>query len=170
MVVTGNKAAFKLIFTLTILIGKKHIFSLTTVYLYFLFTYHRHFNLEQHIQFNTTVISVKHAPDFDTTGQWEVTTTNNGNSPQEITEIYDAVFVCSGMYKKPYIPEYPGLDEFEGRKVHTNEYRTAEPFKGKTVMVMGRFLVLFHLVCLFVYFQSEHTFNCQMLSLYGKKV
>ena len=56
----------------------------------------------------------------------------------EITEIYDAVFVCSGMYKQPNTPDYPGLDDFQGIKVHTNEYRRADPYRGKTVMVMGK--------------------------------
>ena len=103
--------------------------------------YFRHFKLEEYIQFNTVVTSVKFADDFQASGQWEVTTrTGENEEAREVTEIYDAVFVCSGMYKKPHIPEYPGLDEYEGKIVHTNEYRKAEPFAGKTVMVMGKLL------------------------------
>ena len=115
--------------------------SLSLFFFFFFFLYisitHRHFKLEEYIKFNTVVTSVKQAKDFETSGQWQVTTrTGESVEARETTEIYDGVFVCSGMYKKPLIPEYPGLDEFEGEIVHTNEYRKAEPFAGKTVMVM----------------------------------
>jgi hypothetical protein len=36
-----------------------------------------------------------------------------------------------------YIPEYPGAERFKGRQLHTKDYRTAEEFAGKHVIVVG---------------------------------
>ncbi|XP_038078727.1 flavin-containing monooxygenase 5-like [Patiria miniata] len=97
--------------------------------------YAAHFDLEKHIQYKTSVLRVEPTADFETTGQWSVRTRTEGC--EEKAGVYDAVFVCSGLYKQPHIPQYPGLDEFQGQKMHTNEFRNADSFGGKTVLVMG---------------------------------
>ncbi|XP_022090307.1 dimethylaniline monooxygenase [N-oxide-forming] 2-like isoform X2 [Acanthaster planci] len=97
--------------------------------------YATHFDLEKHITFNTTVLRVEPTADFEATGRWNVRTRTEGC--EEVAGVYDAVFVCSGMYKAPHIPDYPGLDEFEGLKMHSNEFRNADCFDDKTVVVMG---------------------------------
>jgi Pyridine nucleotide-disulphide oxidoreductase len=44
---------------------------------------------------------------------------------------------ATGTWDSPYIPDYPGRDRFAGRQLHTKEYRTAEEFAGKHVIVVG---------------------------------
>jgi thioredoxin reductase len=44
---------------------------------------------------------------------------------------------ATGTWETPYIPEYPGADRFEGRQLHTKDYRTAAEFAGKHVIVAG---------------------------------
>ena len=44
---------------------------------------------------------------------------------------------ATGTWETPYIPEYPGADRFTGRQLHTKDYRTAEEFAGKHVIVVG---------------------------------
>lgn len=44
---------------------------------------------------------------------------------------------ASGTWETPYIPEYPGADRFQGRQLHTRDYRTADEFAGKHVLVVG---------------------------------
>ncbi len=44
---------------------------------------------------------------------------------------------ATGTWESPYIPEYPGADRFRGRQIHTKDYRTAEEFAGKHVIIVG---------------------------------
>ncbi|NWS75719.1 FMO4 monooxygenase, partial [Crotophaga sulcirostris] len=99
--------------------------------------YAQHFNLLQHIRFKTTAISVRKRPDFTTSGQWEVITETDGI--QEL-HIFDAVMVCTGHYQEPYLPlaSFPGIDtRFKGQYLHSQEYKDAEAFRGKRVLVVG---------------------------------
>jgi len=44
---------------------------------------------------------------------------------------------ATGTWESPYIPDYPGRDKFHGRQLHTHDYRTADEFVGKHVLVVG---------------------------------
>lgn len=44
---------------------------------------------------------------------------------------------ATGTWETPYIPDYPGRDRFKGEQLHTRDYRTAEAFSGKHVIVVG---------------------------------
>ena len=44
---------------------------------------------------------------------------------------------ATGTWETPYIPNYPGADRFKGRQLHTRDYRTAEEFAGKQVVIVG---------------------------------
>jgi thioredoxin reductase len=44
---------------------------------------------------------------------------------------------ATGTWETPYIPDIPGKDRFTGRQLHTRDYRTAEEFEGKHVIVVG---------------------------------
>lgn len=44
---------------------------------------------------------------------------------------------ATGTWKNPYCPHYPGWDVFKGRQLHTGQYKNAEEFKGKHVIVVG---------------------------------
>lgn len=44
---------------------------------------------------------------------------------------------ATGTWESPYIPEYPGAELFEGRTLHTRDYRTAEEFAGQHVVIVG---------------------------------
>ena len=52
---------------------------------------------------------------------------------------WDARVVVSatGTWRKPFIPDYPGLDAYEGVQLHSAHYRSAMPFAGKRVGVIG---------------------------------
>jgi len=47
------------------------------------------------------------------------------------------VINATGTWETPYITDYPGAERFTGRQLHTKEYRTAEEFAGKHVIVVG---------------------------------
>ncbi|WP_341878512.1 NAD(P)-binding domain-containing protein (plasmid) [Aminobacter sp. P9b] len=44
---------------------------------------------------------------------------------------------ATGTWETPFVPEYPGAGRFEGRQLHTRDYRTADEFTGKHVIVVG---------------------------------
>ncbi len=44
---------------------------------------------------------------------------------------------ATGTWETPFIPVYPGADLFKGRQLHTKDYRTADEFIGKHVVIVG---------------------------------
>ena len=46
------------------------------------------------------------------------------------------VINATGTWETAYVPDYPGADRFRGRQLHTKDYRTAEEFAGKHVIVV----------------------------------
>ncbi|MCP1994945.1 NAD(P)-binding domain-containing protein [Flavobacterium sp. HSC-61S13] len=44
---------------------------------------------------------------------------------------------ASGTWKTPNCPRYKGWEKFNGRQLHTGEYKNAEEFIGKHVIVVG---------------------------------
>ncbi|MBN9605712.1 MAG: NAD(P)/FAD-dependent oxidoreductase [Actinomycetales bacterium] len=44
---------------------------------------------------------------------------------------------ATGTWGAPFIPYYPGMNDFRGRHVHTVEYENAEAFRGQRVVVVG---------------------------------
>ncbi|KAM8930870.1 dimethylaniline monooxygenase [N-oxide-forming] 2-like [Pelodytes ibericus] len=98
--------------------------------------YAEEFGLLKYIQFKTVVHSVRQRPDFTSTGQWDITTEKDG---KQETAIFDAVMVCSGHHADPYYPldSFQGIKTFKGKYFHTREYKNAEGYKGKRVLIVG---------------------------------
>lgn len=44
---------------------------------------------------------------------------------------------ATGTWKTPNCPKYPGWEKFRGRQLHTGEYKNAEEFIGKHVIIVG---------------------------------
>ena len=44
---------------------------------------------------------------------------------------------ATGTWENPYIPTYPGAELFQGEQLHTKDFKTAEYFRGKHVIVVG---------------------------------
>jgi cation diffusion facilitator CzcD-associated flavoprotein CzcO len=44
---------------------------------------------------------------------------------------------ATGTWETPYVPEYPGAERFAGRQLHTRDYRSADEFTGKHVVIVG---------------------------------
>jgi putative flavoprotein involved in K+ transport len=65
-----------------------------------------------------------------TDGVWSVATSNG-------TVEAGAVVVATGYNHTPFLPEYPGRESFEGELLHASQYRNAEPYRGRDVLVVG---------------------------------
>ncbi|NLR64182.1 NAD(P)/FAD-dependent oxidoreductase [Chitinophaga varians] len=44
---------------------------------------------------------------------------------------------ATGTWKTPNCPRYPGWEKFKGRQLHTAEYKNAQEFVGKHVIIVG---------------------------------
>jgi NADPH-dependent 2,4-dienoyl-CoA reductase/sulfur reductase-like enzyme len=47
------------------------------------------------------------------------------------------VIVAAGYDHTPFVPDWPGRDEFDGRLLHASEYVNPDRFKGEHVLVVG---------------------------------
>jgi putative flavoprotein involved in K+ transport len=81
---------------------------------------------ELQLMLDTEVRGLSRAPD----GGWLLDT-----SAGEVTAA--DVVVATGYNNTPFMPDYPGRDGYEGELVHASQYRNAEPYRGKDVLVVG---------------------------------
>ena len=88
-------------------------------------------NLKKYIKFSTTVSNVN----FNGS-QFELTSINKKEN-KVAKEIFDYVVVSTGHFSVPYIPEYEGMESFPGRILHGHDFRDAEEFRNKDVVVLG---------------------------------
>lgn len=90
--------------------------------------YVNHFRLRQHITFRTQVERV----DPLSPGGFRVTVRDETG---ERSEDYGSVVVANGHHWCPRTVEFPGT--FAGTTLHSHDYKTADPFKDKRVLVVG---------------------------------
>ena len=88
-------------------------------------------NIKKYIQFNTTVNEAKFNGN-----QFEVSVLNKKDNTIS-SKNYDYLIVASGHFSVPYIPEYTGMKSFPGRILHGHDFRDAEEFRNKDVVVLG---------------------------------
>lgn len=90
----------------------------------YLRSYAREFHLNDHIEFNTSVERME--PDA---AGWKVTLADS------CERSYRGVVIANGHNWHPNSPSYPG--KFAGETIHSSEYKTADVFEGKRVLVVG---------------------------------
>lgn len=50
---------------------------------------------------------------------------------------YPAIISATGRFNRPWLPDIPGMDTFQGRILHASAYHGPEAFSGQRVMVVG---------------------------------
>jgi len=90
----------------------------------YLCDYSRNFELEEKIQFNTTVNRLEPC-----SAGWRVSLDDGAE------RIYRGVVIANGHNWDPRWPEYPG--KFTGEVLHSSEYKTPDEIRGKRVLVVG---------------------------------
>ncbi|CAL8266538.1 unnamed protein product [Merluccius merluccius] len=101
--------------------------------------YCRSHQVTPHIRFSTVVEEVNPVT-LETEGAgpktvWEVTSSDIEGAKK--METFDSVFVCSGHYSDPCLPDIPGMDHYKGTVIHSHSYRVPEPYSGQSVVVLG---------------------------------
>lgn len=98
--------------------------------------YCKTYDILPHMKFNHEVVRIRPAEDYDATGRWVVVVKNH-NTGKLSSDIYDGVFVCTGQFSYPNMPQFPGQEKFKGRIMHSKHLKTFESFKGQRVVVLG---------------------------------
>ena len=88
-------------------------------------------DVKKYIRFNSVVTDVSHNGK-----EFNVSSKDKKNN-LVLSEKFDYVVVASGHFSVPYIPEYEGMKSFPGRILHSHDFRDAEEFRGKNVIVLG---------------------------------
>ena len=65
-----------------------------------------------------------------TDGDWQVETSRGPFRAR-------TVVVATGYDVRPKLPEWPGQESFGGELIHAREYKSADPYRGRDVLVVG---------------------------------
>ena len=90
------------------------------------------FKLRQFVKFEHQVVRVR--PLLQ--GTWEVMVKNLPDN-KFIIHTCEAIFVCNGHFSTPSFPHYRVSEKFQGKQIHSHDYRRPENFEGKNVLVIG---------------------------------
>ena len=89
--------------------------------------------IKEWIEFNTIARDIV----YDTaTKQFRVTLEELVGKTRR-TEIFDYVIVATGHYSTPHVPHFDGIDTFPGRVLHAHDFRDAQEFAGKDLLLVG---------------------------------
>ncbi|XP_050521460.1 uncharacterized protein LOC126894462 [Daktulosphaira vitifoliae] len=91
-----------------------------------------HYGLKKFIKFNHHTKEVRPLEG----GRWRVTVLNLETKVEEIMD-FDQILVCTGNFCHPQIPNFEGLENFKGIKIHSFKYRKPSIFKDKKAVVVG---------------------------------
>lgn len=94
-------------------------------YCQYLENFAKEYNLTPHIRFNSEAQRLRRAGDI-----WKITV-------QGVDYDFDRVIVCGGTHATPTMPCWPDQDKFQGEVIHSVNYKSARPFTGKRVLVVG---------------------------------
>ncbi len=108
--------------------------------------YVKHFGLDALLQLNTEVVSIELdevAGNIWTIGTRQ--TDNNKDSSMPIlatqSETFDHVVIANGIFSDPYVPSFPGLEEFQqagGQVLHTTDvHQLVGDATGKHFVIVG---------------------------------
>ncbi|NLU63607.1 NAD(P)/FAD-dependent oxidoreductase [Rhodococcus sp. HNM0563] len=98
--------------------------------------YAEHFGVDRHLKLGTEVTS---ACQDENTGRWSVSTRDIDTGEVE-DRWYDDLVIANGIFCDPFVPAYPGVDEFEnagGRLCPASDFHDLADAAGKHVLVVG---------------------------------
>jgi trimethylamine monooxygenase len=72
----------------------------------------------------------------DRTAKFSVTVKDLQSDAVSTSE-FDHVIVSCGHFSTPNVPEFPGVKKFLGRVLHAHDFRAADEFAGKDVLLVG---------------------------------
>lgn len=85
------------------------------------------FDINRHIRFNTTVTKCRYD---EAEKLWSIAT-------DEMFYVADLLFVATGILHQPNIPQFPGMETFEGDIFHTSNWDHTIDYSNKNIGVVG---------------------------------
>ena len=89
--------------------------------------------VRKYIRFSTPVRWVSYS---DATGKFTVTAKDLLKDEHQ-TEEFDYVVVANGHFSVPNVPSFEGMERFPGRVMHSHDFRAADEFAGKRMLIIG---------------------------------
>jgi trimethylamine monooxygenase len=86
------------------------------------------------VRFRTPVRRV----DYSDATQRVTLTAHDLRQDKYMVDEFDHVVVATGHFSTPNVPEFPGFRGFNGRILHSHDFRDAMEFKGKDILIIGR--------------------------------
>ncbi len=105
----------------------------------YLESYSDHFDLNSHIRLETEVLSVSRRSNTsaDSHPGFRVKVRPANKSTEAKVYIFNFVVICNGVFSEPYIPDFEGMDKFDGTLLHSSQFTDREIVKKKQVVVVG---------------------------------
>ncbi|KPQ01824.1 MAG: putative flavoprotein involved in K+ transport [Rhodobacteraceae bacterium HLUCCA12] len=88
--------------------------------------------MECNVWTNTELVGARFDADA---GCWEADVRQEDGSARRLRPRH--VVMANGVAGKPLRPELPGLDAFQGRVLHTHDYRSGTEWSGKRAVIVG---------------------------------
>ncbi|KAG2427939.1 hypothetical protein HXX76_011926 [Chlamydomonas incerta] len=99
----------------------------------YILAYAQHFGLLRLVRFNCKLLRLRWHADRR---QWEALYSNTqADKFYKVTADY--VVMCNGIYSKPYIPEYQGVESYMGTQLHAKYFTDMSTVKGRRVVIVG---------------------------------
>jgi len=91
-------------------------------------SYAETFSVLPHVRFHTEITRAELGP----SNVWKIT--SRGPRGKKV-EFFDYLLVANGHHWHPSMPKFDG--KFSGKLLHSHDFKRAEPFRGKRVLVIG---------------------------------
>jgi trimethylamine monooxygenase len=89
--------------------------------------------VRKYIQFCTAVRNVT----YDDAAKTFTVTVKDLRRDETRSEPFTHVIVASGHFSVPNAPQYPGFEKFPGRVLHAHDFRDANEFVGRDILMIG---------------------------------
>ena len=91
-----------------------------------------------HIQFNQEVVEVSRFQN-----KWKVYLKDHNDNQKERNEYFDAVLICTGHHGRPFIPSFPGLNKFQGKRIKVFCQNRSQRVKKDVILFLSASLSLY---------------------------
>jgi trimethylamine monooxygenase len=90
-------------------------------------------DVRKYVRFNTTARWVSYN---EQTQEFTVTVEDLAAQKTE-THVFDKLVVSVGHFSVPHVPQFEGINSFPGEVLHAHDFRGAERFAGKDLLLIG---------------------------------